>query len=97
MNPNPWTHIVTAGPWPNRIGRRCQIVPEPVTPIYPWAGKGPNEAVLLIEDDPYTPLDANSTDQPSWSCVLDADDIQPTHNSASHNAGHDAQGDSTDA
>lgn len=70
-----WTHTVTGGPWPERHGLRCRIVP-PLDSTYPWHGLGKREVVVLVEDDPH----ANETclgveRDPRWSCVLDAADI----------------------
>lgn len=79
-----WTHTVVGGPWPERIGLRCRIVPNPGPgKTYPWdhdEAKYPRrngagaEAVILIENDPIrAAFEAEHPDQTRddrWSCVL---------------------------
>jgi hypothetical protein len=74
-----WTHTVTGGPWPERIGRRCRIVP-PGRPAwaatYPWHGRAAYETIVLVEDDP---LNGPGTlyDQRDWSCAIPLAFITP--------------------
>lgn len=71
-----WTHTVGPScPWPERRGLRCRIVDPPSgRPVYPWAARLPHERVVLIDGDPFGPY---SRHDPSWSCVLYADDLIP--------------------
>jgi hypothetical protein len=73
--------LVVAGPWPERVGCYGHIVEfEPTaewpTPMYPWAGLGDGEVVIVIDDDPIG-FDTTimATTGGNWSCVMAAADI----------------------
>ena len=74
-----WTHTVTGGPWPERIGLRCRIAPPPADIVtYPWYKRHPREVAILVENDPLTgPGTGYGMDV--WSCCLDRDHITPIH------------------
>lgn len=89
MSTDQWTHVVIGGPWPERIGLRCRIVPNPGPgSTYPWdhdADKYPlrndrgAEAVVLIEDDPLTAARKarypNMSDDDRWTCVMNVSSL----------------------
>lgn len=72
-----WTHIVTGGPWPERVGKRCRLVPDPGDGIYPFGKRARDEVIILIEDDPFT--DQHGVwclrHDDSWSCSIGLEDI----------------------
>lgn len=79
----PWTHVVSAGPWPERIGRRCRLVPDPGTGVYPFDKAHRTTAVVLIEDDPHNgavfSFGPSMTDEErGWTCVMDPADLSPS-------------------
>jgi hypothetical protein len=60
---------VIGGPWPERIGCVGWIVTDQLNPrIYPVAGLGRTELVVLLDDDPVIPSHSR---RQGWSCVLD--------------------------
>lgn len=63
---------VTGGPWPERIGLVARIVEAPLSrSVYPWAGKGDDEVVVFIDDDPFR----RTVTHPEWSCVMRRRDL----------------------
>ena len=75
MTADEWTHVVTGGPWPERLGLRCRIAP-PLRDEYPWTGlryrRG--EVVVLVEDDPFNGPGTPEFDR-EWTCTISASDI----------------------
>ena len=73
----PMTHRVIGGPWPERIGLPCRIVP-PLRDEYPWSPyrKQRGQVVIWIDDDP---LNGNETAEElrDWTCCIYADSIAP--------------------
>lgn len=74
--PGDWTHRISAGPWPERVGLRCRIIPAPRNAGYPWHGCPDHEAVVLVENDPYAngvySFGPGMTDaERGWTCVID--------------------------
>jgi len=66
-----WPYRIVGSPWPEREGLRCQIIPQ-LDPTYPWVGLGPNEVVVLVENDPHAAtLCFGIARDPRWTCVLD--------------------------
>jgi hypothetical protein len=67
--------IAESCPWPARRGLLCEDVTEQMDPDkYPRAGMGPNEVIVLIDDDPIA-LAAGS--HPGWSCVMGRRHLEP--------------------
>jgi hypothetical protein len=56
-------------PWPERIGCEGYLVQptEVEAKVYPWAGLGTNEVIVLLDDDP---LDIHGRAVRGWSCVV---------------------------
>ena len=66
---NDWPYTITGGPWPERLGLKARIVPQPAGRLrYPWAGKLPSERVILIDDDAHEVQRSNGV---PLSCVID--------------------------
>lgn len=84
-----WTHVVTGGPWYERRGLRCRVLTPFDTPgspanVYPWAGLGEHEVLVLIENDP---LDSDGefghdSRAEGWSCAIRAADLTPIDSAA---------------
>ena len=68
-----WTHVITGGPWPERIGLRCRLVSDPRTGIYPFDSRQHEEVVVLVENDPHDGswLDAAR----GWTCRIGRTDL----------------------
>lgn len=59
---------MTADPWPERDGCVGTVIgPPPGKQVYPWAGKGASEIVVLLDTDPLANY-AHRKDH-GWSCV----------------------------
>ncbi len=57
--------------WPERVG--CTGVTAPIGDnLYPWAGRGVNEVVVLLDDDPLR----IAGHDPRWSCVYGVKDLR---------------------
>lgn len=75
---------ITGGPWPERIGLECTIVPSPAgRAVYPRHGKLASEVVVRLADDPLLcdcdPDESGhmfcSKDNEVWTCVLLRSDL----------------------
>lgn len=66
------------GPWPERIGCEGRVVDDELDPrIYPLKGRGRNEVVILLDDDPLRTGSKPADDQ--WSCVIGRKDVVELH------------------
>lgn len=71
-----WTHVITGGPWPERIGLRCRIVPDDGLGVYPFDKPKGREVVIFIEDDPHSGRYFGMADeQRGWTCCTDAENV----------------------
>lgn len=69
-----WTHEIVGGPWLERRGFRCRIVPDPGTGTYPWDKPRRGEVVVFVEDDPHNqPSQFLSDEERGWTCVIGID------------------------
>lgn len=67
--------------WPERVGRRCRIVPPPSTERkalyqqhrYPWWHLPHGSVVIKIEDDPLADWPGFHDD---WSCVVRRENLE---------------------
>ena len=60
-------------PWPERVGCEGVIVERPTGPegqLYPWHGRGRDEVIVLLDDDPLLPLRTGSSVR-RWTCAVD--------------------------
>lgn len=60
--------------WPERVGCAGVIVePSTVTEAgrYPWHGRGPNEVILLLDNDPLGDGEGRG-----WSCATSLDTLE---------------------
>ncbi len=55
-------------PWPERVGCEGVIVGDPGDGLYPFAGLGRGEVVVLLDDDPFERTHSSR----GWTCVMDA-------------------------
>lgn len=69
---------VIGGPWRERVGQRGWIVEDPRDGIYPFKGKGADEAIIVLDNDPLR----NECDEPQlsngqrWTCAILLKDIK---------------------
>lgn len=69
--------IVTGGPWPERHGCAGRIVTDELPErIYPRAGRGRNEIIVLLDDDPLDSWHGEDDRERGWSCVMDRNDVE---------------------
>jgi hypothetical protein len=69
---------VTGGPWPERIGATGRIVTDECDPkIYPRAGLGRFETIVLLDDDPLSASDPTPRigNRARWTMVIDFRDL----------------------
>lgn len=81
------THHVVGGPWKDRIGRYCRIVDRSPDgrEVYPWAGRGDDEVIIFIPNDPYVAetiakgqyTKAEREGHDVWTCAIGRKDIEP--------------------
>lgn len=83
---NEWTHEVIGGPWPDRIGHRCRVVPDPGTGIYPWDKPHKRSAVVLIENDPHADVVYSFGPDRGWTCVIGREALVPIGAAGAHDA-----------
>lgn len=76
--------VVVGGPWPERIGCEGVIVEPSAAEArrYPFAGRGPKEVLILLDDDPVVPRDGDvgefgttAEERKRWTCVIGKDEI----------------------
>lgn len=61
--------------WPERVGAQGVIVGPPNAEVagrYPWHGRGPNEVIVLLDDDP---LKKRYDVLQGWSCAASRDTL----------------------
>jgi len=61
---------IIGGPWPERIGCEGVIVPAPAVAVAPWHGMGPDDVIVLLDDDPVGGECFGIPPDRAWTCRI---------------------------